>query len=43
MAKMFPDRLRDDVESRAERLLYKEFQEQLSDDFGSSAITMLKY
>ena len=33
MAKMFPDHLRPDVESRAERLLYKAFQEQLSDDF----------
>jgi len=33
MAKMFPDRLPDDVQSRAEILLYKEFQKQLSDDF----------
>lgn len=33
MAKMFPDHLRPDVKSPAERLLYKAFQEQLSDDF----------
>jgi hypothetical protein len=33
MAKMFPDRLPDDIESPAERLLYKAFKEQLSDDF----------
>jgi superfamily I DNA/RNA helicase len=33
MAKMFPDRLPDDVKSPAERLLYKEFEKQLSDDF----------
>jgi len=33
MAKMFPDRLPDDVKSPAERRLYKAFKEQLSDDF----------
>jgi superfamily I DNA/RNA helicase len=33
MAKMFPDRLPDNVKSPAERRLYKAFQEQLSDDF----------
>lgn len=33
MAKMFPRRLRDDVKSPAERLLYKAFQEQLSNNF----------
>lgn len=33
MAKMFPDYLPDDVESSAERLLYKAFKQHLSDDF----------
>jgi hypothetical protein len=33
MAKMFPDRLRDDVKSPAEKLLYTAFQEKLSDNF----------
>ena len=33
MAKMFPDRLPDDIKSPAERRLYKAFKEQLSDDF----------
>jgi hypothetical protein len=33
MANMFPKNLRSDVESKAERLLYKAFQEQLSDSF----------
>lgn len=33
MAKMFPEKLGDDIASSAERLLYKAFQEQLSDDF----------
>lgn len=33
MAKMFPECLREDVESPAERRLYKAFQKQLSDDF----------
>lgn len=33
MAIMFPDGLHHDVESNAEKLLYRAFQEQLSDDF----------
>jgi hypothetical protein len=33
MAKMFPDSLRDDVKSPAERLLYRAFQEKLPDNF----------
>lgn len=33
MPKMFPARLADDVKSFAEKRLYKEFQQQLSDDF----------
>lgn len=33
MAKMFPNQLRSDVQSHAERLLYRKFEEQLSDDF----------
>lgn len=33
MAKMFPENLRSDVESRAEKFLYEAFQEQLSDNF----------
>ena len=33
MAKMFPENLRSDVRSNAEKFLYKAFQEQLSDSF----------
>ncbi|BAZ13755.1 NERD domain protein [Calothrix sp. NIES-4071] len=33
MAKMFPEHLRSNIRSRAEKLLYKAFQEQLSDSF----------
>lgn len=33
MARMFPDYLRSDVSSEAEKVLYKAFQKQLSDDF----------
>lgn len=33
MAKMFPEHLRSTVRSQAEKLLYKAFQEQLSDSF----------
>lgn len=33
MARMFPDYLRSDVSSEAEKVLYKAFKEQLSDDF----------
>ncbi len=33
MAKMFPEKLRSDVKSNAEKLLYKALQEQLSDSF----------
>jgi hypothetical protein len=33
MAKMFPENLRSDVKSNAEKFLYKAFQEQLSDSF----------
>lgn len=33
MAKMFPDQLRSDIKSNAEKLLYQAFKEQLSDNF----------
>lgn len=33
MAKMFPEQLRSDVKSNAEKLLYQVFEEQLSNDF----------
>lgn len=33
MARMFPEQLRSDVSSNAEKTLYKAFKEQLSDDF----------